>query len=128
MQFDLVPQFALHTVQLSAGAEPTYGLNALGGALALRLKDGFDATGFRGELSGGSFGRFTGTAEYGANRGSWAFYAGAMRFDETGWRTASPAEVTQLVGDVAYRRGRIDAGGERDLRRHPAERKRSRAD
>ena len=46
VQFDLFPQFAVDQVQLSAGADPTYGLNALGGALALELKNGFDHTGF----------------------------------------------------------------------------------
>ena len=110
VQFDLVPQFALARLQLSAGAEPTFGLNALGGALALQLKNGFDSGGFRGELSAGSFERFTGTAEVGANRGPWAVYLGATRFDETGWRPASDSGVTQAVADLAYRDGRVDAG------------------
>ena len=34
VQFDLMPQFAIDQVQLSAGANPTFGLNALGGALS----------------------------------------------------------------------------------------------
>ncbi len=110
VQFDLFPQFAIDRVQLSAGADPTYGLNALGGALALDLKNGFDHTGFRGEVSGGSFGRYAATAEYGASRGRWAFYTGATHFSETGWRTASPSEVTQAFADVGYRDGRTDAG------------------
>ena len=110
VQFDLFPQFAVDRVQFSAGADPTYGLNALGGALALQLKNGFDHPGFRGEISGGSFGRYTATAEYGASRGRWAFYTGATRFSETGWRVASPSEVTQAFADVGYRDGRVDAG------------------
>ena len=110
VQFDLIPQFALDGAQLSAGAEPTYGLNALGGALALRLKNGFTHSGFRGEVLGGSFDRFSGTAEYGASRGAWGFYVGATRFDEVGWRDASPSEVTQVVTDLGYREGRVDAG------------------
>lgn len=110
VQFDLMPQFAVDRVQLSAGTDPTYGLNALGGALALRLKNGFDNTGFRGEFSGGSFERFTGTAEYGASSGAWGLYVGATRFDETGWRIESPTAITQAVADVAYRRSTVDAG------------------
>ena len=110
VQFDLFPQFAIDRMQLSAGADPTYGLNALGGALALDLKNGFDNTGFRGEISGGSFGRYTATAEYGANRGPWAFYGGASRFSEEGWRVASPSEVTQAFADVGYRDEGVDAG------------------
>ncbi len=110
VQFDLMPQFAVDRVQLSAGTDPTYGLNALGGALALRLKNGFDNAGFRGEFSGGSFERFTGTAEYGANNGAWGLYVGATRFDETGWRSESSSEITQAIADVGYRRGGVDAG------------------
>ena len=110
VQFDLVPLFALDRLQLSAGAEPTFGLNALGGALALRLKNGFDNPGFRAELSGGSFERFTGTVELGASRGPWAVYLGTTRFDEAGWRPASDSAVTQVVADLGYRTGRMDAG------------------
>ncbi len=110
VQFDLIPQFAVDQVQLTPGAEPTYGLNALGGALALRLKNGFDNSGFRGEVSGGSFGRLSTTADWGGNRGPWAVYVGTTRFDEDGWRVASPSTVTQAVADLAYREGRVDAG------------------
>ena len=110
VQFDLIPQFAIDEAQLSAGAEPAFGLNALGGTLALRLKNGFDHAGLRADLSGGSFDRFSGTAEWGGSRGPWAAYVGATRFDETGWRAASPSEVTQAFADVAFRNERIDAG------------------
>ncbi|MYH31290.1 MAG: TonB-dependent receptor [Acidobacteria bacterium] len=110
VQFDLMPQFALDRVQLSAGSDPTYGLNALGGALALDLKNGFDNSGFGGEFSGGSFGRLTTTAEYGANTGPWAFYGGVTHFTEDGWRVESPSEVTQAFADVGYRDGGVDAG------------------
>ena len=110
VQFDLMPQFAIDSLQLTAGSDPTYGLNALGGALALRLKNGFTNTGFRGEFSGGSFGRMSGTAEYGTNAGPWAVYVGATHFDETGWRTQSPSKVTQAVADIGYQNNRVDAG------------------
>ena len=110
VQFDLMPQFALDRVQLTAGSDPAYGLNALGGALALDLKNGFDNSGFSGEFSGGSFGRLTTTAEYGAGNGPWAFYGGVTHFTEEGWRVESPSEVTQAFADVGYRDGGVDAG------------------
>ena len=110
VQFDLMPQFALDRVQLSAGSDPVYGLNALGGALALGLKNGFDNRGFGGEFSAGAFGRLQATAEYGAGSGPWAFYAGATHFTEEGWRMESPSEVTQAFADVGYRDGGVDAG------------------
>ncbi|MCY4074676.1 MAG: TonB-dependent receptor [Acidobacteria bacterium] len=110
VQFDLLPQFAIEQAQLSAGADPAYGLNAMGGALALQLKDGFTHTGFRGEFSGGAFGRTQAVAEYGANNGAWAFYAGASHFAEDGWRDESPSRVTQAFADVAYQGRSVDAG------------------
>ena len=110
VQFDLLPQFAFDRVQLSAGTDPTFGLNALGGALTFGLKNGFEHPGFSGELSAGAFGRFTATAAYGAHRGPWALYAGATHFNEDGWRVASPSEVTQAFADVGYRAGRMNAG------------------
>ena len=110
VQFDLLPQFAIQQAQLSAGADPAYGLNAMGGALALQLKDGFTHTGFRGEFSGGAFGRTQAVAEYGANNGAWALYAGASHFAEEGWRDESPSRVTQAFADVGYRSRSVDAG------------------
>ena len=110
VQFDLMPQFALDRLQFTAGSDPAYGLNALGGALSLGLKNGFDNSGFAGEFSGGAFGRLTATAEYGARNESWALYAGATHFAEEGWRVASPSEVTQAFADVGYRAGTVDAG------------------
>ena len=110
VQFDLLPQFAVREAQLSAGADPAYGLNAMGGALALQLKNGFEHTGFRGEFSGGAFGRAAATAEYGANNGAWALYAGAFHFTEDGWRDESPSRVRQAFADVGYRSDDVDAG------------------
>ena len=110
VQFDLMPQFAVLQTQLSAGADPTFGLNALGGALAINLKNGFDVVGGTAELAGGAFERVTGMAEYGLSRGPWALYVGASRFDEQGWRDHSPSEITQAVTDIGYRADRVDAG------------------
>lgn len=110
VQFDLIPHFALAEVQVSAGAEPTFGLNALGGAVSLRLKNGFDHDEFRGEFLTGSFDRFSGTSEWGTHSETWALYLGATHFNETGWRVASPSEVTQAMADVGYRKGQVDAG------------------
>ena len=124
VQFDLVPLFALDLLQLSAGAEPTFGLNALGGALALQLKNGFDNRGFRGELSGGSFGRFTGTAELGATRGPWAVYLGATRF-----RRVWLAPRLRFCGHAGGGRPRLSQRpygrrSDRHVRRHESERSR----
>ena len=47
------------------GSNPAFGLNALGGAISIGLKDGFSAPGGEADLSGGSFGRRQGSLQYG---------------------------------------------------------------
>ncbi|GIT67565.1 MAG: hypothetical protein Ct9H300mP25_10370 [Acidobacteriota bacterium] len=80
--------------------------------MAFGAQEGFDNPGFRGEIfPGGSFGRMTGTAEYGVNKGDWGLYVGTTHFDETGWRfPITIANPPKAVADVAFRSGRTDAG------------------
>ena len=49
----LIPESAIDSVYLVPGSNPLFGLNALGGAIAVRTKDGFDHAGTRAELHGG---------------------------------------------------------------------------
>ena len=55
--WDLVPTFAAEHVELLPGANPMFGLNTLGGALALNTRSGFDSERFDLTLEAGSFGR-----------------------------------------------------------------------
>ena len=49
----LIPESAIDSVYLVPGSNPLFGLNALGGAIAIRTKDGFDHAGTRAEVIGG---------------------------------------------------------------------------
>jgi iron complex outermembrane recepter protein len=57
VNWDLIPQSAISSVDLIPGSNPLFGLNTLGGAIALRTKSGFAYHGTGLEASGGSFGR-----------------------------------------------------------------------
>ena len=57
VNWDLLPQNAIASMQLLPGSNPVFGLNTLGGALALSMKDGFRSPGIVAEAYGGSFGR-----------------------------------------------------------------------
>ena len=59
VNFDLLPDMAIDQMNLE-GSNPVFGLNALGGALNVRLKNGFTYQGGEIEASGGSFGTFGG--------------------------------------------------------------------
>jgi outer membrane receptor protein involved in Fe transport len=103
VQWDVIPDFAIQSAQVIPGSNPVYGLNALGGAIALQMKNGFDFQGAEAEAYGGSFARKQGTFEYGARSGDLAAYIGGTGFDEDGWRDASPSTVGQMFGDLRYR-------------------------
>lgn len=101
--WDFVPVFALDKLQLIPGSNPVFGLNALGGAVTLRMKNGFDDPGASVDLCGGSFGREKGVLEYGARSGDLAVYAGLLASHETDWRQFSPSTLVQSVTDVALK-------------------------
>jgi outer membrane receptor protein involved in Fe transport len=107
VNFDTLPEVAIDHVTITSGANPLFGLNALGGAVSATMKNGFTFDDAAIEASGGSFGRAQGAIEAGRNDGQWAAYGAASYFEEDGWRDHSPSRVTQLFGDFA---GRWDGG------------------
>ncbi len=84
-------------------ANPAFGLNALGGALVVRMKDGFGYAGGVAELSGGSFGRVDAQAEYGRVAGNWAVYGAVAERHEAGWRNDQSSDIQDFYGDLAAR-------------------------
>jgi iron complex outermembrane recepter protein len=102
VNWDLIPTKAIDHSDLWTN-NPVFGLNALGGALNLTMKNGFTYQGFEGELQGGSYGRFTGDAQYGAQVGNYSVYLSAQGLRDGGWRFQSPADVTRLYADFGWR-------------------------
>jgi outer membrane receptor protein involved in Fe transport len=104
VRWDLIPSFAIQGMQLIPGSNPLYGLNTLGGAIALQTKSGRTNQGGVIEASGGSWGRKNISAEYGgvSKDGSVDYYLGANYFDENGWRKYSPTTVKQTFGKVGW--------------------------
>jgi iron complex outermembrane recepter protein len=102
VNWDLIPTFAITSLNLTS-ANPVFGFNALGGAVALGMKDGFHSPGVSADVSGGSFGRHTELVQAGWHNGTWGFYLGGNLSDETGWRIDSPSHVRQWYADAGYR-------------------------
>ena len=102
VNWDLIPDIAVDRIEV-AGPNPAFGLNALGGAITVKLKDGFTYHGAQLELSGGSFGRIQGSAQYGVQSGNTAAYIAGTALNEDGWRDHSPSQLRQIYGDVGYR-------------------------
>ena len=107
VNWDLVPEFALDSLSLVPGANPAFGLNTLGGAIALTTASGSSAPGLRGDVSLGSFGRKRAGVSYGAAGEDWHAYAALGLFDENGWRDHSAGDLGTLLAKVGRR---TDAG------------------
>ncbi|HTS55489.1 MAG TPA: TonB-dependent receptor [Burkholderiales bacterium] len=103
VSWDLIPMNAISRVDVIPGSNPLYGLNTLGGAIALRTKDGFLDPGGYVEASGGSWGRWNTWAELGGNNGKIGAYINANYFQENGWRDLSPSKVGQLFAKLSMR-------------------------
>ena len=106
VNWDVIPTFALENVELVAGSNPVFGLNALGGALSLKTKSGFSNLGNTISLEGGSFGRLHATAEAGGNNGKLGYYIGSDFFKEKGWRNYSPSQAGRLFAKGSWQSGK----------------------
>ena len=102
VNWDLIPQTAIADMTLVPGSNPLYGLNTLGGALALQTKRGDSHPGGALELYDGSFDRRGGSIEHGGKQGEFSWYLAAEGMQEDGWRDHSPSEVGQLFGKFAW--------------------------
>jgi outer membrane receptor protein involved in Fe transport len=109
VSWDLIPRFAIAETTLVPGSNPLFGLNTLGGAVALQTKDGRDNPGLEISLAGGSFARKTAELEYGgSSRGGLSWYLGSALFFEDGWRERSPSNARQYFGKLGWQNSRTD--------------------
>jgi iron complex outermembrane receptor protein len=111
INWDLIPQNAISTINLIPGSNPVFGLNTLGGALSINTKSGFQYPGGSLTAYGGSWGRISGELEYGGHGEKNDWYVAGTVFDEDGWRDHSQSEVRQLFGKF----GREEADSDFDV-------------
>ncbi|MGI9657871.1 MAG: TonB-dependent receptor, partial [Gaiellaceae bacterium] len=112
VSWDLLPESAVSLMTLTGGANPVFGLNALGGALVIDTKDGFDLDGQRFRAYTGSHDRVVTILESGGNDGRFGYYASVHYFEEDGWRDESDSAALTLLGALSWR----GAGSSLDLR------------
>jgi len=102
VSWDLIPRSAIASITVMPGSNPLFGLNTLGGALAVQTKDGVRNPGTSVQLLGGSHGRLAAEFETGgrdADSGTHWFISG-NRLHERGWRVASPSDLGQLFAKL----------------------------
>ncbi len=102
VNWDLIPTAAIRSVTVVTN-NPAFGLNALGGAVNVLMKDGFNYKGAEINTMGGSFGRIQSSAQYGQQYGNWSVYGALEGLRDNGFRNFSQSEIRRFYGDVGYR-------------------------
>lgn len=106
VNWDLLPEFALRQVTVLPAANPAFGLNTLGGAIALRTLDGRTAPGLRAEVGIGQFARRSADASIGGQTDSTGhYYLALSSFAEDGWRDHSPGRIGRVFGKIGRAHG-----------------------
>jgi outer membrane receptor protein involved in Fe transport len=97
VNWDMLPEAALARLSLVSGSNPLYGLNTLGGAIALETRSGLDDPGFEAALTAGAHGRRRADLAYGVSgTNGWHAFAAATLFEEDGWRAHSDGRLGNL--------------------------------
>ena len=102
VNWDFIPEYAVGRIDVVPN-NPIYGLNALGGALSIQMKNGFVYSGAEAEVLGGSFGRRAVTVQAGGQDGNVAAYIAADALNDNGWRDRSKSRLRRLFADIGVR-------------------------
>jgi len=108
VSWDLIPQIAIANATVIPGSNPVFGLNTLGGALAMNTKSGFAFPGGEAKVTLGSFGRRSLDAEHGGHADNKDYYVATSVYDDRGWAAYNPSRIRQFFGKVGYQSDRAD--------------------
>jgi outer membrane receptor protein involved in Fe transport len=100
--WDLIPTAAIQSVAVVTN-NPAFGLNALGGAINVQMKNGFIYHGAEIDTMGGSFGRVQSSAQWGKQYDQFAVYGALEGLHDDGFRNFSTSNVRRFYGDVGFK-------------------------
>jgi iron complex outermembrane receptor protein len=102
VNWSLIPSNAIDKTTIVA-SNPIFGLNALGGAVTVTMKNGFTWQGAEADFTGGSALRAEEQLEFGKQVGDYSVYFAATQINDGGWRVAGASQLTNFYGDVGYK-------------------------
>lgn len=102
VNFDYLPLSAISTVQVIPGSNPVFGLNTLGGAIALTTKSGLTAPGASVEISAASFKRKSSGLEFGGSKNGIHYFLTGLDVIDPGWAAHNSSHVRQFFGKLGY--------------------------
>lgn len=102
VNWDLIPSLAIDQVSI-VSSSPVYGLNALGGGMAVTMKNGFSYPGGDARLYGGTFNERAASGQYGAHDDRLGVYVTADALDQDGWREFASDSLRRIYADLSAR-------------------------
>ncbi|HXZ16778.1 MAG TPA: TonB-dependent receptor [Roseiarcus sp.] len=102
VNWDLIPSVAIDRTAIVTG-NPLFGLNAIGGAVVMEMKNGFTYHGFELDGRAGSFSRHLGSLQYGVEKDGFAAYLALEAAGDQGYRKFSGSQIERLYGDLGWR-------------------------
>jgi len=103
VNWDFIPQMAINRMTLQSN-NPVFGLNAIGGAVSIDMKNGFNYHGIEAQGTGGSFGRVSGGVQAGGQNGNLSAYVAADATNDQGWRDfSSSSQLRRIYLDLGAR-------------------------
>jgi iron complex outermembrane recepter protein len=103
VNWDFIPEMAISSAAMVPN-NPTYGLNAIGGALSLEMKNGFTYQGREAEATLGAYGRRQAAVQVGFQGGGLWGYIAADATHDNGWRDfSSSSDLRRMYVDLGTR-------------------------
>jgi iron complex outermembrane receptor protein len=103
VNWDFIPERAINRLSLVPN-NPVFGLNAIGGALSIDMKNGFTYQGAEMEGLLGSYGRAQGGVQAGVQNGNFSAYGAFDAIYDKGWRDfSSSSQLRRMYVDVGAR-------------------------
>ncbi|MFA7306290.1 MAG: TonB-dependent receptor [Hyphomicrobium sp.] len=102
VNWDFLPSNAINNITVMTG-NPIFGLNALGGAISIDMKDGFNYQGAEVDTRFGSYGRKQVSTQAGQQVGNFGIYGAFEAINDDGFRDFSEAEVRRGYLDLGFK-------------------------
>jgi outer membrane receptor protein involved in Fe transport len=102
VNWDFLPANAIQDMTVMS-SNPIFGLNAIGGAINITMKDGFNFHGWDVDTRYGSFGRKQVSTEAGMQSGNWAAYGAFEAINDDGFRDFSGATERRGYADLGVK-------------------------
>jgi outer membrane receptor protein involved in Fe transport len=108
VNWDLIPTGAISRITVVPGSNPVFGLNTLGGALAVSTKSGFEFPGTSAMVQAGSWGRKTVEVDSGGHGEDLEYFVSGRVTNDSGWADHNPSRLRQLFGKGGWQNGDTD--------------------